>query len=581
VLVGLIAACTAQDVTSTETLGSVSQALSCATAYSQANCQTYVQGTVVSYSGSNWQCSNGNCANCATYASCAPGGSGCPWGTVWTSQGACGTSCTPSCSGKNCGSDGCGGSCGTCQSGYTCNGSGVCTANSSNNATAWKDCNLSGAWSASLAPGNYTLSQLQALGVLDNDMSSIQLASGYEAALFDLDNFGGTCVVAGTGSSCAGCMVNCSTNMNDKVSSVKIQTAGTGCPSSPTATAWKDCNLSGAWSASLTPGNYTLSQLQARGVLDNDMSSIQLPSGYEAALFDLDNFGGTCVVAGTGSSCAGCMVNCSTNMNDKVSSLKLQAAGTGCPSGGGLSANISSSQFYTIFPGAGSCSYWDGETNAQRTDGNYTNIPGFSGTCHGPRKAVYTYEGFTGVASTYGAFGSNSNVTLAKREIAAFLANVSHESDWLHANREYNTANYCYYCDPNWSFGCPAGQCQYYGRGPIQLSWNNNYKSCGDAIGVDLLNNPNLAADDPTIAMKTGVWYWMNGMGPGGYGANSHEAILASDGSGGFGATIYHINGGIECNHGCVAGSQCDIRVQRYKAICDYLGVSYGNNLTC
>ena len=117
--------------------------------------------------------------------------------------------------------------------------------------------------------------------------------------------------------------------------------------------------------------------------------------------------------------------------------------------------------------------------------------------------------------------------------------------------------------------------------GAVQLSWNNNYKSCGDAIGVDLLNNPNLAADDPTIAMKTGVWYWMNGMGPGGYGANSHEAILASDGSGGFGATIYHINGGIECNHGCVAGSQCDIRVQRYKAICDYLGVSYGNGLTC
>jgi len=56
--------------------------------------------------------------------------------------------------------------------------------------------------------------------------------------------------------------------------------------------------------------------------------------------------------------------------------------------------------------------------------------------------------------------------------------------------------------------------------------------------------------------MKTGVWYWMNGFGPGGYGANSHEAILASDGAGGFGATIYHINGGIECNHGCVAGSQ-------------------------
>eukprot|EP01117_Protostelium_nocturnum_P010039 TRINITY_DN357_c0_g1_i1.p1 TRINITY_DN357_c0_g1~~TRINITY_DN357_c0_g1_i1.p1 ORF type:complete len:1143 (-),score=409.41 TRINITY_DN357_c0_g1_i1:110-3538(-) len=36
------------------------------------------------------------------------------------------SSCTPSCSGKNCGSDGCGGSCGTCASGGTCTTSGTC-----------------------------------------------------------------------------------------------------------------------------------------------------------------------------------------------------------------------------------------------------------------------------------------------------------------------------------------------------------------------------------------------------------------------------------------------------------------------
>ena len=32
---------------------------------------------------------NANCENCAGYASCAPGGSGCPWGVVWTDDGAC------------------------------------------------------------------------------------------------------------------------------------------------------------------------------------------------------------------------------------------------------------------------------------------------------------------------------------------------------------------------------------------------------------------------------------------------------------------------------------------------------------
>jgi len=37
-----------------------------------------------------------------------------------------GGSCTPSCSGKECGSDGCGGSCGTCGAGETCNALGQC-----------------------------------------------------------------------------------------------------------------------------------------------------------------------------------------------------------------------------------------------------------------------------------------------------------------------------------------------------------------------------------------------------------------------------------------------------------------------
>jgi len=70
----------------------VEQAFFCAPAYAQGNCNTYVQGTVVAWNGDNWTCSNGNCANCAIYSSCAPGGSGCPWGVVWTDNGVCGGS---------------------------------------------------------------------------------------------------------------------------------------------------------------------------------------------------------------------------------------------------------------------------------------------------------------------------------------------------------------------------------------------------------------------------------------------------------------------------------------------------------
>jgi hypothetical protein len=59
------------------------------TAYRQDDCLTYIQGVTVSFNRRNYLCSNGNCANCAGFASCAPGGSGCPWGVVWTDLGAC------------------------------------------------------------------------------------------------------------------------------------------------------------------------------------------------------------------------------------------------------------------------------------------------------------------------------------------------------------------------------------------------------------------------------------------------------------------------------------------------------------
>ncbi len=61
----------------------------CFAPYAQSNCLTYVAGMKVSANGHNWTCSNGNCANCAGFASCAPGGSGCPWGVVWSDNGAC------------------------------------------------------------------------------------------------------------------------------------------------------------------------------------------------------------------------------------------------------------------------------------------------------------------------------------------------------------------------------------------------------------------------------------------------------------------------------------------------------------
>ncbi len=38
----------------------------------------------------------------------------------------------------------------------------------------------------------------------------------------------------------------------------------------------------------------------------------------------------------------------------------------------------------------------------------------------------------------------------------------------------------------------------YYGRGFVQLTWKANYETMGKVLGVDLVNNPNLALDPPT-----------------------------------------------------------------------------------
>ncbi len=55
----------------------------------------------------------------------------------------------------------------------------------------------------------------------------------------------------------------------------------------------------------------------------------------------------------------------------------------------------------------------------------------------------------------------------------------------------------------------PGDGYTYRGRGYMQLTGKANYKDAGDALGVDLVKHPELAAE-PQYASKIATWYWEN-----------------------------------------------------------------------
>ncbi|XP_009606804.1 basic endochitinase [Nicotiana tomentosiformis] len=213
-----------------------------------------------------------------------------------------------------------------------------------------------------------------------------------------------------------------------------------------------------------------------------------------------------------------------------------------------------------------------------------------------PAKGFYTYEAFVTATRSFGAFGTTGDTNTRKKEIAAFLAQTSHETTggWATAPDGPYSWGYCFkqeqgsppnYCVANQQWPCAPGK-TYFGRGPIQISYNYNYGPAGRAIGSDLLNNPDLVANDPVVSFKTALWFWMTPQQP---KPSAHDVITgrwtpsAADSAArrvpGFGVITNIINGGIECNKG--SNAQMQSRIGFYRRYCQILGVDPGNNLDC
>jgi predicted chitinase len=190
------------------------------------------------------------------------------------------------------------------------------------------------------------------------------------------------------------------------------------------------------------------------------------------------------------------------------------------------------------------------------------------------RNPFYTYSGLVAAAQTYPAFAGTGSLDVKKREAAAAMANFHHETGGLVHITEIARGLYCGDWDNNPST-CPCAPGKsYYGRGPIQLSWNGNYCAAGQALGLNLLNNPDLVEQNATVAWQTALWFWMTQSGSGFRPA--HQNMVENYG---FGETIRTINGSIECNGGNPA--QVQSRINLYNQFIQILGGTACNNLGC
>ncbi len=94
---------------------------------------------------------------------------------------------------------------------------------------------------------------------------------------------------------------------------------------------------------------------------------------------------------------------------------------------------------------------------------------------------------------------------------AAFLAQLAHESGELRYMEEI-ASGAAYEGRKDLGNTQPGDGKRYKGRGPIQLTGRANYKKYGDLLGVDLVNNPTVAATKEVGFRIAGEFWKLNGL---------------------------------------------------------------------
>ena len=214
-------------------------------------------------------------------------------------------------------------------------------------------------------------------------------------------------------------------------------------------------------------------------------------------------------------------------------------------------------------------------------------------------------------ATYYPDFAAEGSMEDRLRELAAFLANTSHETTgaWqtyaldpaLGARYHYG---YCFkeevgcenqtsctqYCDSantEYGYACSLGT-TYHGRGPIQFTWNYNYGAMSEVLygnnNYTLLENPSILVTDAVISYRSALWFWMTVQAP---KPSAHDVMIGNYSAEasknrypGFGMTINIINGGLECGTDDFAEAKNKNRLGFYLAYLKVLGDAYGREIS-
>jgi hypothetical protein len=218
-------------------------------------------------------------------------------------------------------------------------------------------------------------------------------------------------------------------------------------------------------------------------------------------------------------------------------------------------------------------------------------------------KLFYSYTAFVKATKRFPQFLNEGSTQLKKRELAAFLATISHETgggnenDMVHFydfglyyKEELACLNGCAsYSDTTSLNYPPAKGKSYHGRGPIQLSWNYNYGLFSEMVlgnKDSLLNNPDLLTIDPELSFTSAIWFWVTAQDPkpschdvmsGNWVPNETDSLAGR--KPGFGAVMNIVNGGLEC--GGIESVKNKFRLEYYLAFCKKMKVDPGPNFSC